>query len=195
MHDWQQFCPELLLTISVNLSSKQFSQPDLVKQIDQILRETCLDARSLKLEITESAVMENAESAIKMLFQLKALGVQLHIDDFGTGYSSLSYLHRFPIDQLKIDRSFISRMGAKDDSLEIVRAIVTLAHTLELNVTAEGVETVEQLSQLREMECEYGQGYFFAKPLTQETAKELIVKTQQLTTDFNYFASSFAKPQ
>jgi EAL domain-containing protein (putative c-di-GMP-specific phosphodiesterase class I) len=86
-------------------------------------------------------------------------------------------------------------MGAKDDSLEIVRAIVTLAHTLELNVTAEGVETVEQLSQLREMECEYGQGYFFAKPLTQETAKELIVKTQQLTTDFNYFASSFAKPQ
>lgn len=195
MYDWQQFYPELLLTISVNLSSKQFLQPDLVKQIDQILRETRLDARSLKLEITESAVMENAESAIKMLFQLKALGVHLHIDDFGTGYSSLSYLHRFPIDQLKIDRSFISRIGAKDDSLEIVRAIVTLAHTLELNVTAEGVETAEQLSQLREMECEYGQGYFFAKPLTQESAKELIVTTQQLTTDFNYFASIFAKPQ
>ncbi|MBD1836713.1 EAL domain-containing protein [Coleofasciculus sp. FACHB-64] len=195
MYDWQQFYPELLLTISVNLSSKQFLQPDLVKQIAQILRETRLDARSLKLEITESAVMENAESAIKMLFQLKALGVHLHIDDFGTGYSSLSYLHRFPIDQLKIDRSFISRIGAKDDSLEIVRAIVTLAHTLELNVTAEGVETAEQLSQLREMECEYGQGYFFAKPLTQESAKELIVTTQQLTTDFNYFASIFAKPQ
>lgn len=180
LRDWQKrFSTQLRLSVSVNLSSKQFSQPNLIEQIDQILRETSLNSCNLKLEITESVVMENAESATKMLLQLKALGVQLHIDDFGTGYSSLSYLHRFPIDQLKIDRSFVSRMGADDDSTEIVRAIVTLAQNLGMSVTAEGIETAEQLTQLREMQCEYGQGYFFSKPLTQVAAEALIARARQ----------------
>ncbi|HEY9750539.1 MAG TPA: EAL domain-containing protein, partial [Allocoleopsis sp.] len=178
-YKWQQqFSANFPLTISVNLSGKQFSQPDLIEQIERILQATSLDARSLKLEITESVMMENAESAAKMLLKLKALGVQLHIDDFGTGYSSLSYLHRFPIDQLKIDRSFIKRMAVDDESAEIVRAIVTLAHNLGMYVTAEGVETAEQLTQLRNLECEYGQGYFFFQPLT-ETVVEKLIHTEQ----------------
>ncbi|HEY9859025.1 MAG TPA: EAL domain-containing protein [Candidatus Obscuribacterales bacterium] len=177
---WQkQFSDNFPLTISVNLSGKQFSQPDLIEQIEQILQATSLDARSLKLEITESVMMENAESAAKMLLKLKALGVQLHIDDFGTGYSSLSYLHRFPIDQLKIDCSFVKRMGVDDESAEIVRAIVTLAHNLGMHVTAEGVETAEQLMHLRTLECEYGQGYFFFKPLTEKVVEKLILTEQQ----------------
>ncbi|MBD1861162.1 MULTISPECIES: EAL domain-containing protein [Trichocoleus] len=177
---WQkQFSTSFPLTMSVNLSGKQFSQPDLIGQIEQILQATALDARSLKLEITESVMMENAESATKMLLRLKALGVQLHIDDFGTGYSSLSYLHRFPIDQLKIDRSFVKRLGADDESAEIVRAIVTLAHNLGIHVTAEGVETAEQLTQLRALECEYGQGYFFFQPLTEAVVEKLILTEQQ----------------
>ncbi len=156
---------QLPLTISVNLSSKQFTQPHLALEIHQILQETGLDAGSLRLEITESAVMENAEAAIATLLQLKKLGVQIYIDDFGTGYSSLSYLHRFPIDTLKIDRSFVGRMSSDNENWEIVRTIVTLAHNLGLDVVAEGVETAEQLAQLRTLQCEYGQGYFFSRPL------------------------------
>jgi diguanylate cyclase (GGDEF)-like protein len=163
-----------LLTISVNLSAKQFSQVDLVRQVESVLEQTGLDARSLKLEITETAVMEHAEEAADILGQLKALGVKLHIDDFGTGYSSLSYLHRFPVDELKIDRLFVSRMGADDESSEIVATIIQLAHNLGMKVTAEGVETIEQLAQLRSLSCEYGQGYYFAKPLIAESAKLMI---------------------
>ncbi len=176
---WQQLLTNHTpLTMSVNLSGKQFTQPDLLDQVDQILRDTGLDTRSLKLEITESVMMANAESATKMLLKLKALGVQLHIDDFGTGYSSLSYLHRFPIDQLKVDRSFVQRMGAEDESSEIVRAIVTLAHNLGMKVTAEGVESAEQLRYLRELDCEYGQGYFFFRPLDAQAAERLILAEQ-----------------
>lgn len=175
MHVWQvQFPANPPLTISVNLSGKQFSQPDLSEQIKQILQETSLDPRTLKLEITESVIMENAESATIMLSQLQTLGVQLYMDDFGTGYSSLSYLHRFPIDILKIDRSFVSRMGVDDENLEIVRTIMTLAHNLGMNVTAEGVETAEQLALLRALKCEYGQGYLFSKPVDGEAAGALI---------------------
>jgi diguanylate cyclase (GGDEF)-like protein/PAS domain S-box-containing protein len=162
------------LTINVNLSAKQFSQIDLVQQIESVLERTGIDARSLKLEITETAVMEHAEEAAAMLGQLKALGVKLHIDDFGTGYSSLSYLHRFPVDELKIDRLFVSRMGADDESSEIVETIIQLAHNLGMKVTAEGVETVEQLAQLRSLRCEYGQGYYFSKPVIAESARLMI---------------------
>ena len=177
MHLWQiQFPVNPPLTISVNLSDKQFSQPNLSKQIEKILHETSLDPRSLKVEITESVIMENAESATTMLSQLRSLGVQLYMDDFGTGYSSLSYLHRFPLDMLKIDRSFVSRMGVDDENSEIVRAIVTLAHNLSMNVTAEGVETTEQLALLQVLKCEYGQGYFFSKPVDAEAAAALIAK-------------------
>ena len=166
-HGWRGDPP---LTINVNLSAKQFSQVELVQQIESVLERTGLDAHNLKLEITETAVMEKAEVATAMLGQLKGLGVKLHIDDFGTGFSSLSYLHRFPVDELKIDRQFISRMTADDESSEIVTTIVQLAHNLGMEVTAEGVETVEQLAQLRALFCEYGQGYYFSRPVVAESA-------------------------
>ncbi len=172
---WQaQFTAHMPLTMSVNLSSKQFLQSDLVKQIDQILKETGLDGKSLKLEITETVVMENTESATTTLLQLRRLNIETYLDDFGTGYSSLSFLQRFPIDFLKIDHSFISRMGESEESWEIVRTIVTLAHNLSRKVIAEGVETTEQLALLRSMKCEYGQGNFFSKPLDPEAARTLL---------------------
>ena len=177
MRAWQLQFPENSLTISVNLSTKQFLQADLVKQISQILQETGLDSQYLKLEITESVIMENPEAATVMLLQLKDLGCELHMDDFGTGYSSLSYLHRFPFDLLKIDRSFISRMDVNGKDLEIVRALITLARNLNINVIAEGLETAEQLAQLRALQCKYGQGYFFSKPVDQEVAEALIAKS------------------
>src|SRR5206468_2504740 len=120
------------------------------------LKQTGLDPRSLKLEITESAIMDNPDAAAAMLLQLRDLGIGVGIDDFGTGHSSLSYLHRFPIDTLKIDRSFVKQMDIGDENAEIVQAIVTLAHNLNMDVVAEGVETAEQRSQLRKMACEYG---------------------------------------
>jgi EAL domain-containing protein (putative c-di-GMP-specific phosphodiesterase class I) len=162
------------LTISVNISGRQFGQPNLIAQIKQILQETGLNAASLKLEITESVLMENTESATDMLLQLKALGVQLHMDDFGTGYSSLSYLHRFPVDMLKVDRSFVSRMSTSSEKSAIVQTIVTLAQNLGMAVTAEGIETPEQLAQLKELKCQYGQGYLFSKPVDAQAAEEMI---------------------
>jgi len=175
MQNWQeQFSSNTPLAISVNLSSKQFSQPDLIEQVKHILEETGLDARSLKLEITESVVMENAAAATVMLFQLLDLGVQLYIDDFGTGCSSLSHLHHFPFDTLKIDRSFVSRMSTEDKDLEIARTIVALAHSLHMEVMAEGVETAEQLALLKVLNCEYGQGYLFSKPLEATAAGALL---------------------
>jgi diguanylate cyclase (GGDEF)-like protein len=162
------------LIISVNLSGKQFTQPDLVEQIKAILEETHLDPSCLKLEITESVVMEDAEAAIAMLVGMKALGVRLSIDDFGTGYSSLSYLHRFPVDTLKIDRSFVSQISVSGDNAEIVRTIKTLATNLGMEVVAEGVETLEQLRRLSELECEYGQGFLFSRAVDREEAGSLI---------------------
>lgn len=169
-----KFSTDLPLLISVNLSARQFSQPDLVGQIEKILQESGVEARSMMLEITESVVMEHAESAAAALTQLKTLGVQLSIDDFGTGYSSLSCLHSYPIDSLKIDRSFIGNMGADPRNLEIVRTIIALAGNLGMHVTAEGIETAEQLAQLRALRCEYGQGYLFCKPLDGEAMKILL---------------------
>lgn len=178
LREWQtQFPSSIPLSISVNLSGKQFSQPDLVERIAEIFAETGVDASSLKLEITESAIMENVESASAMLWRLRKLGVQLYMDDFGTGYSSLSYLRRFPIDKLKIDRSFVTQMAGDNESLEIVRTIVMLAHNLGMNAIAEGVETVEQLAQLRSLQCEYAQGYFFSKPVDADTARSLIASS------------------
>jgi len=174
---WQQTFPELM--ISVNLSARQFVQPDLLQQIQQILYHTGLAAQSLKLEITESVVMEDAEAATVMLQNLKDLGVQISIDDFGTGYSSLSYLHHFPINTLKIDRSFVNRMGINDDTSEIVQAIISLAHSLHMDVVAEGIETPQQLSQLRALHCEQGQGYLFSKPLDNEATGRLLATERQ----------------
>jgi diguanylate cyclase (GGDEF)-like protein len=162
------------LMISVNLSGKHFANPDLVAQIEEIIVETGITPYSLKLELTETVVMENAENAISMLKQLRSLGVQLSIDDFGTGYSSLSYLHRFPINTLKIDRSFVSTMENGSENGEIVRTILALAKILGLSVIAEGIETIHQLHQLRILGCEYGQGYLFSRPLPVEEAEAMV---------------------
>ncbi|HVF57372.1 MAG TPA: EAL domain-containing protein [Pyrinomonadaceae bacterium] len=178
MRRWQKSFPsESPLFISVNLSSKQFTQPNLIEQVRVILERTRLDPRSLKLEITESAVMENIDTTTEMLRQLRALGVQLSIDDFGTGYSSLSYLHRFPIDTLKIDRSFVTRMVDNSENIEIVRTIVMLAQILGMDVVAEGVETKEQLGLLRKLGCENGQGYYFSRPTSVTEAEKIINDT------------------
>ncbi len=171
---WQAMFPASPLDISVNLSGRQFSQADLVEQVIAVLRQTKLPAHNLILEITESVVMENPESTILMLERLKALGVQLNIDDFGTGYSSLAYLQRFPVDTMKIDRSFISKMGHNSENAEIVKTIVELAHNLNMKVTAEGIETAEQFSQLAGLQCESAQGYFLFRPLDQTEATNIL---------------------
>ena len=175
-HQWQkQYPSHPPKTISVNISRWEFAHPDLIEHIYQVLQETNLDAQSLNLELTESVIIENSLLATQRLEQLKQLGIQLSIDDFGTGYSSLSRLHHFPINMLKIDRSFVSRMGFERGNLEIVEMLVTLAQKLGVEVIAEGVETLEQLEKLRYLKCEYGQGYFFSPPLETSAAEALIV--------------------
>ena len=164
--EWQKTYPASPpLFVSVNLSVKQFNQPGLVENIASLLKEFKLPPRCLKLEITESVFSDNIEAAVGLLTQLRELGVQLSIDDFGTGYSSLSYLQRFPIDTLKIDRSFVTQMMENEENLAIVRTIVALAQNLGMDVVAEGVETEDQLKLLRKLECENGQGYLFSTPL------------------------------
>ena len=175
MYQWQQQFNFQQLTISINLSSHQF-QGDLVEQISGILSETQLPPQCLKLEITESAVMENIEAAIALLHQLKGLGIKLSIDDFGTGYSSLSYLQQFCADTLKVDQSFVRQVESSPKNQAIVDIIVTLAHKLDMDVIAEGIETKNHQEILSALNCEYGQGYLFSKPLKSETATELLVQ-------------------
>src|SRR5260221_496408 len=153
------------LTISVNLSAKQFLQPNLVEDIRKLLLELALPPEALKLEITESTVMADPSGAVEMLQQIKSLGICLAIDDFGTGYSSLSYLHRFPLDTLKIDRSFISSMCEGGEGMEIARTILPMANNLRLDVVAEGIDTVQQVALLTKLQCKYGQGYYLSRPL------------------------------
>lgn len=156
------------MMLSVNLSGKQFAQDNLFEQIEATLRSTAFPPQYLKLEITESVVMENAEAAVRIIEKLKRLDVKISIDDFGTGYSSLSYLHRFSADILKIDRSFVSRMHLGGDNLEIVKTIITLGQALKMQVIAEGVETQDELAMIKKLGCDYAQGYFFAKPMPVE---------------------------
>lgn len=171
---WEQEFPEYAgLMISVNLSARQCMQPDLVQDVRRIITETGLSAARLKLEITEGVVLDNSETVVAVLNDLRALGVQLGLDDFGTGYSALSYLRQFPFQTLKIDRSFVNAMH-EDGNTEIIRAIVSLATGLEMNVTAEGVETAEQVAYLKELDCEFGQGYYFHKPLTPADAHAIL---------------------
>ena len=175
MSDWRAGSKGYVgLTMSVNLSAKQLLQPHLVEEMDKLLRETALPSEALKLEITESAVMADPAAAAEMLQQIKSLGIRLAIDDFGTGYSSLSYLHRFPLDTLKIDRSFISGNGAGDDGIEIARTIMPMAKNLRLDVVAEGVETIEQVALLKKLQCKYAQGYYFSKPVAPEEIAPLL---------------------
>ncbi|MCS6813491.1 MAG: EAL domain-containing protein [Cyanobacteria bacterium] len=169
MQQWQQQLSDYSkLTISVNLSARQFNQPNLVERIAAILDKTSFDPQYLKLEITESVLLGNPEQVSAVLTQLKAMGIRLAIDDFGTGYSSLSYLHRYPVDTLKIDRSFVDRIDSDGEKLELVRTIITLAWNLGMDVVAEGVETSTQLAQLRALQCESVQGYYFSRPLPQD---------------------------
>jgi diguanylate cyclase (GGDEF)-like protein/PAS domain S-box-containing protein len=156
------------LCISVNLSARQFIHKNLLKDVARVLNETGLDAAFLELEITESVVMHDPEHAVELLNALKAMGISISMDDFGTGYSSLSYLKRFPIDSLKIDRSFIKDLPLDDDDAAITRAIIAMAHGLKLKVTAEGVETGEQLSFLSAHQCDEIQGFYFSKPLPED---------------------------
>ncbi len=176
MKSWQDQLQDQQLIISVNLSSEQFTEPDLAEQIRQIIKETGINPASLKLELTESMMMGDIETAIQMLLNLKQLNVKLGLDDFGTGYSSLSYLHRFPIDTLKIDLSFVRHMAEASENAAIVKTIVELGHNLSMDVIAEGVEKPEQAAALRELCCEIGQGYFFSKPLPKEDAERMLIQ-------------------
>ncbi|RKE25981.1 PAS domain S-box-containing protein/diguanylate cyclase (GGDEF)-like protein [Paraburkholderia sp. BL23I1N1] len=160
--------------VSVNLSARVFQQRDIAKLVMQVLAETGLEPQYLELELTESTIMRNAEEAVSMLNELHALGIGLAIDDFGTGYSSLSYLKRFPVDRLKIDRSFVSDIGVSGDDETITSAIIALAHSLKLQVIAEGVETLAQLDFLKERACDEMQGYYFAKPLSTDAISALL---------------------
>jgi diguanylate cyclase (GGDEF)-like protein len=167
LKEWQDSCASVnkSWTVSVNLSGKQFSQSGLVQSIKQVLQDTSLAPSCLRLELTESVVMENAKTAADMLHQLKAIGLRLSLDDFGTGYSSLSYLHCFPFDVLKVDRSFIAKVASDREIASIVETIMMLASKLNKEVVAEGIETEEQLEKLKALNCEYGQGYLFSKPV------------------------------
>ncbi len=178
MVEWQKECMEYSPDfISVNMSNKQMAQSDLVDFVQEVLNDTGLNPNALKLEITESVIIENPEEAVGRLSRLKALGVRLFIDDFGTGYSSLSYLHRLPIDGLKIDRSFINNMGANGENQQIVRTIILLAHDMKIDVIAEGLETPIQVAQIKMLNCEYGQGYLFSKPVKSSDARGMFEYT------------------
>lgn len=188
---WQSQMPDVLLTMSVNLSARQFSQPDLIPKIDQILHESDLEGQHLKLEITESVLIENSKLAADILRQLQDRQIEICIDDFGTGYSSLSYLHRFPITTLKIDQSFVAQMGQAENS-EVVKAIVHLGLNLGLTVVAEGVETLEQFSSLQNSGCHYGQGYWFMQPESLSyLSRALIHLLQQLTENSQFTCCSY----
>jgi len=187
VRQWQIDSPShRSLSLSVNLSARQVAQPDLLNRIKEALDHSKLSPHCLKLEITESVVMENAEAAAQMFKQLRALGVQLSIDDFGTGYSSLSYLHRFPLNYLKIDRSFVMRLTTDNDNA-IVRTISTLARNLGMEVIAEGIETEEQFQQLKMLGCEYGQGFLFSRPVANEAVAHLLAQDSKrdLEPDLN----------
>jgi len=178
IHTWNvQYSFDQPLTVSVNLSTKQCEQPDLVQKIYNILRKNNLDASLLKLELTESLIAKDTDRITAILSELNDLGIQVLIDDFGTGYSSLSYLFMMPIDILKIDRSFINRLGSKNNGKEIVQTILSLAHNLGMKVIAEGVETDEQFSELLAMNCEFMQGFLFSKPLDNLEVGALLEKS------------------
>jgi EAL domain-containing protein (putative c-di-GMP-specific phosphodiesterase class I) len=151
--------------MSINISGKQFAEENLADMVAGILQEAGVVPHSLAIEITESMLMENIDVAIATMNRLRAMGVHIHIDDFGTGYSSLSYLHSLPIDALKIDRSFINKMTAKGENMEIIISIISLARSLNFDVIAEGVEMDHQLEQMKGLDCQYGQGFLFSKPM------------------------------
>jgi diguanylate cyclase (GGDEF)-like protein/PAS domain S-box-containing protein len=186
MAQWQKNLPLAhALTISVNVSFKQLAEPGLVENVECILAETGLDPSYLKLELTESSIMENAENALATLRRLKKMKIGLEIDDFGTGYSSLSHLRQLPFDTVKIDRSFVKELGAGGQSSEIINTILKLARSLSMNVVAEGIESKDQLALLTGLGCSHGQGYYFSEPVTAERAEQLVQDDSELLrTDY-----------
>ena len=177
---WLDKFPEAAdLKMSINLASHQIREPDLLDKLDVILAKTGIDGSSIRLEITESTLMDQGEQTINKLAQLRARNIQLSIDDFGQGYSSLSYLHRFPINILKIDRAFVNQMTEGGENIEIVRTITMLAHTLNMSVVAEGVETEHQVEILKKIGCEFGQGYLFSRPLPALAAEQMIANSKK----------------
>ena len=187
--------------ISVNISSKQLELPNFVAQVKEVLKETNLNPHNLKLEITESSLVEDTQHTILVIRELKALGVEFSLDDFGTGYSSLSYLHSFPFDTIKIDRSFVNSLGDNDEKIGIIRAIVSLANNLGMNTIAEGIETDNQLAQLKALNCQYGQGYYLSKPLDKQIVETVIAtevskpQTVELPNDRLLLNEQIAKEQ
>jgi diguanylate cyclase (GGDEF)-like protein len=173
--EWHRRFPDRPpLSVSVNLSVRQFAQPDIIEQVEEVLTETGLDPACLKLEITESVMIDKTESATATMARLKALGIDVHLDDFGTGYSSLSYLHKLPLDAIKIDRALTSNIDAEERSLHLVRTILTLVRGLGLEAIAEGVTTTDQVRRLREMGCAYAQGFLFARPVGPDDLQSLV---------------------
>jgi EAL domain-containing protein (putative c-di-GMP-specific phosphodiesterase class I) len=170
---------ERLLTMSVNVSGRQFKHPDIVEHVEKILRETQVNPAAIKLEVTETVTMDDADRTIRVVTGLKKLGVRLSIDDFGTGYSSLSYLRRFPMDTLKIDRSFVKNLASNPENVEIVRTIMSLARNLGMDVVAEGAETADEIAHLKALDCDFSQGFFFSKPLDSAQADNLLRKMPQ----------------
>jgi EAL domain-containing protein (putative c-di-GMP-specific phosphodiesterase class I) len=162
------------LSISVNLSGKQLQQADLVNEVSEILTQSKIHPERLRLEVTETVLMDDPDYSTSVVQRLNDLGVQVQIDDFGTGYSSLSYLNRLHIDTLKIDRSFINSLGSAGERTVVVEAIIRLARDLGINVIAEGVETSQQLESLRNLECEHGQGFLFSEPVSADRAADLL---------------------
>ena len=184
IRQWQQrYENHRHLKININVASQQIREPTLLDSLDKILHDVGLSGNDLRLEITESTLMQQTGENIETLRQIRQRQIQISIDDFGTGYSSLSYLSRFPINNLKIDRAFVGRMHLDPDSFEIVRTIATLAHALGMDVTAEGIELEEQFNHLRELGCELGQGYFFSPPLDAVMAEKLLASSQRMETE------------
>jgi len=175
MRAWREACPGRPdLAVSINVSARQFERPELVDEVGEALRASGLEPEALKLEITESVLMANAPASASVLDRLRRLGVQVQVDDFGTGYSSLSYLHRFRVDTLKIDRSFVSALGGDGETMEIIRTILTLGRNLGVDIVAEGVESPGQLDALRSLGCEFVQGFLFAPPLGADRAQAML---------------------
>jgi diguanylate cyclase (GGDEF)-like protein len=180
LRSWQtRFPADPPLSMSVNITSKEFANPNLAKGIAETLQQTGLDPKCVQLEITETIAMRDPEKAASVLAELKALGGRLSVDDFGTGYSSLSRLQQFPVDSLKIDRAFISHMDSDAESHKIVQVIIMLAQTLGLVTVAEGTETEEQVNQLKALDCNFAQGYYFSKPADHHAISDLLLKVNR----------------
>ncbi|MHC5003142.1 MAG: putative bifunctional diguanylate cyclase/phosphodiesterase, partial [Planctomycetota bacterium] len=179
MRTWLDKVPDdTPLTMSVNLSRRQIAEPGLVEDVQRILEMTQLDGSRLNLEVTESGIMENEADIAQVLSELRDLGVHLHMDDFGTGYSSLSCLHNYPLEVLKVDRAFLDTMGGNRDYAAVIHAIMSLAHNLNMKVTAEGVETPDQVALLLSLECDYAQGHYYARPMSTSAAEMLLTSEE-----------------